>query len=64
MTIETQLLREIADRVVKARNAKVVLDVNATALALSQKYTDSKMSVAEIRDALEKAAVAQGAARR
>ena len=64
MTIQTQLLREIADRVLQAKNAKVALDVNATALDLSQKYTRSQMSVAEIRDALEKAAIAQGAARR
>lgn len=64
MTIETQLLREIADRVVEAKNAKVVLDINATALALCEKYTHSAMSVAEIRDALKKAAAAQGVAER
>ncbi len=61
MTIETQLLREIADRVIEARNAKTVLDINETALMLSRKYSESEMKIEDIRDKLEQAAVAQGA---
>lgn len=62
MTVETELLSEITDRVVEARDAKTALDVNATALAISRKFAHSDMSVLEIRKALEQAAIAQGAA--
>ena len=51
MTVETHLLREIADRV-----------IDATALALSRNFSGSALSVADIRDKLEQAAIAQGAA--
>ena len=62
MTVETHLLREIADRVIEARNAKTALDIDATALALSRNFSGSALSVADIRDKLEQAAIAQGAA--
>lgn len=61
MTVETQLLREIADRVVEARNARTVLDTNEIALAFSRKHSNSEMSAEDIRNRLEETAVAQGA---